>query len=315
VEGTVTHRIANARAKLGSRVLSETNSAYDKGRGMCYVSERAVQLFEEMYTGMRNCVATTHGRTDLFPREGTGGVGQGAMSSPEISKFAQDPFLRSLEGRLHLYETAKGTRVSNAGYSDDHVIIIPEGEAAMKEFREVTTSILPPLGIGLKMGKTDTMSNETNPREVVIGFADRAGGGVKEGRITPTSFDRTSKLLGVRKNGLGNSGGQVVHLARIVHFVLANLTKKQADWREIHYVVKTVLVNMLTYAPVHSRIRAPALHQWDIQLARVVRTALRATQTTCRQGLYARKSRGGLQMSSLVAERWLQEWRGRRLWP
>jgi hypothetical protein len=191
-------------------VLSETNSAYDKGRGgTCYVlnvraavledaidrekkvtivqmdyeswfdkliremawanmrgravSERAVQLFEEMYTGMKNCVATTHGRTDLFPREGTGGVGQGAVSSPKISKFAQDPFLRALEGRLHLYETAEGTRVSNAGYSDDHVIIIPEGEAAMKEFREVTTSVLPPLGIGLKIGKTDAMSNETNP--------------------------------------------------------------------------------------------------------------------------------------------------------
>ena len=172
----MTHRIANARAKLGSRVLSETNSAYDKGRGMCYVSERAVQLFEEMYTGMRNCVATTHGRTDLFPREGTGGVGQGAVSSPEISKFAQDPFLRALEGRLHLYETAEGTRVSNAGYSDDHVIIIPEGEAAMEEFREVTTSILPPLGIGLKMEKTEAMSNETNPQEGVIGFADCAGG-------------------------------------------------------------------------------------------------------------------------------------------
>jgi hypothetical protein len=67
-------------------------------------------------------------------------------------------------------------------------------------------------------------------------------------------------------------------------------------------VEKTVLVNMLTYAPVHSRIRAPALHQWDIQLARVVRMALRATQTTCRQSLYARKSAGGLQMPSLVAE-------------
>jgi hypothetical protein len=37
VEGTVTHRIANARAKIGSRVLSETNSVYAKGRGTYYV--------------------------------------------------------------------------------------------------------------------------------------------------------------------------------------------------------------------------------------------------------------------------------------
>jgi hypothetical protein len=149
--------------------------AWAKMRGRA-VPEKAVQLFGEMYTGMKNCVATTPDRTGLFPRERTGGVGQGAVSSPEISKFAQEPFLRALEGRLHLYETVEGTRVSNAGYSDDHVIIIPEGEAAMEEFREVTTSILPLFGIGLKMEKTEAMSNETNPQEGVIGFADCAGG-------------------------------------------------------------------------------------------------------------------------------------------
>jgi hypothetical protein len=96
------------------------------------VPEDTVQLIEEMYTGIQNCVATTHGRTDLFPRYGTSGVGQGAVISPDISKFAQDPFLRALEERRRVYKTAEGTRVSNVGYSEDHLVMIPTGEEARK---------------------------------------------------------------------------------------------------------------------------------------------------------------------------------------
>jgi hypothetical protein len=152
------------------------------------------------------------------------------------------------------------------------------------------------------MKKTYAISNEQNPQEELIGYADLVEGGGKEGRVLPKSFDHTSILLGVRENWLGNTGGQTAHLTKTGQYVLANFTRKQADWREIRYTVKTVLGNMLTYAPVHSRIRAPALHQWDIQLARVVRTALKVTQTTCRQGMYAERRAGVLHMPSLVVE-------------
>ena len=84
--------------------------------------------------------------------------------------------------------------------------------------------------------------------------------------------------------------------------MLSGLTAKQADWLEIRYAAKVVLVSMLTYAPLHSRVDAKTVHQWDIRLANVTKAALRATRTTCRQGLYAGKQGGGLAMPSLVVE-------------
>ena len=47
------------------------------------------------------------------------GIMQGAVSSPELSRPAQDPILRLRESSSAAYVTSRGRRVATAGYSDD----------------------------------------------------------------------------------------------------------------------------------------------------------------------------------------------------
>ena len=48
------------------------------------------------------------------------GIMQGAVSSPELSRPAQDPILRLRESSSAAYVTSRGRRVATAGYSDNY---------------------------------------------------------------------------------------------------------------------------------------------------------------------------------------------------
>ena len=110
--------------------------------------------------GMMNVVDTKARRTKPFSKDGKLAVGQGYKSSPELSKYAHDPFLCGMEERpRHVYVTKGGRKVSNAGYSDDHVFFIRVSDEAVEEFTAVMRGLLPQLGIGISVKKVVLRSN------------------------------------------------------------------------------------------------------------------------------------------------------------
>ena len=117
------------------KIPREVAFACMKGRG---VPDGVIRLLEELYTGMMMSVITEFGPAPATSRDGSHGVGQGLMSSAELSLYAQDPIERGFEGRAHLYVTQKGTRVAGSAFSDDQCPIIPGTSAGIEEFRVVT---------------------------------------------------------------------------------------------------------------------------------------------------------------------------------
>lgn len=89
--------------------------ALQQGRG---VPDSVRRLHHAMFSNMRVQLSTRSGLTPPLPV--ARGVPQGAVSSPEVSRAAQDPLLRLRAADGAAYITSTGRRVVAAGYGDHY---------------------------------------------------------------------------------------------------------------------------------------------------------------------------------------------------
>ena len=81
------------------------------------IPDAARRLYQSAFQGIQMCISTGVGSTDPLPV--TRGCPQGAVSSPVLSRAAQEPILRLRESSAASYRTSAGHRVACVGYADD----------------------------------------------------------------------------------------------------------------------------------------------------------------------------------------------------
>ena len=290
------------------RLFREIAFACMRGYGM---PDGAILFYEELYTKLTMQIATSVGKTSPLDRDGSRGVGQGGSSSAEISKWAQEPFMRALEALQNAYHTQSGTRVTGGAFSDDVLILLQATQEAVDELERITSTVLTRTGIPLEVDaegrapKIHVHCNTEGAPPVRIGFSDNTTGDGRVVTIDPSlDSSEVRTLLGISSSLDGTSRAHLAKLAKIMNLFVHKFRVKKCGWEEIKVIVRTVLVNTMLYAALFSKITTEPnmVHQWDLQLARNVRAAVKIMQPTCRQGLYCQMAVGGLDIPSMVVE-------------
>lgn len=238
---------------------------------------------------------------------------QGASSSPEASKPAQEPILRLRETSTAAYITSMGRRVEAFAYVDD-------GEHYWQGMRDLQTIINElgvsshATGIGFAWSKFSAYSTgwdtalDGHGGDMEGVHADRIeargwniwGGGLCPAAIPRSNLDDVEKLLGKRgtitdKHSLA-AADTLVKIAKIRKGLMA----RRCSWDEISEALQVIVQGVLCYAPLVGTPSPSALHVEDQAFQRMVLQDMRVRNTVESASLLAPVSAGGVQCPSLI---------------
>eukprot|EP00854_Cymbomonas_tetramitiformis_P003842 gene3842-4798_t len=245
----------------------------------------AVEMIAECYSGMRACISTQWGDTDFFERDGSNGLMQGGVGSPNVSKHAQDPAMRALGSRDHAYVTAYRTAVSLVAFSDDGRNYDDGSQAATAELERITGLVLPAMCIGVAWTKAIAyVINRGDAPEPLRLWHYEAGTGCGERVSVPVSAaNEPGEFLGTKT--LPNRE-RSIQAPRFYSFV-ARYISQRFEWEQMRAVVAPIVVNSVTFNPLEVRTPSEELHAWDRRFGLGVASSLRMHRYHSRQGFYA----------------------------
>ena len=262
------------------------------------------RLHQALFANMKVLLATRAGLTDPLPV--SRGIPQGAVSSPELSRAAQDPILRLRAQDGAAYITSAGRRVTAAGYVDD----IEHYGAGLRDLPAIRKSLQDGSrvsGVGFAWSKFSAYASDwdgTLPlldpncgitaQGAAVCSWDIWKGGVKTFNLPRSDADTVDKLLGKRGTVLDRHSLAISDLLEKLAAVRRRLASKHCAWDEILAMMQWVLGGILNYGPLLG-IPAPAdLHREDAAFHRLLHASLGTRSTSERVSLSAPRATGGL---------------------
>eukprot|EP00854_Cymbomonas_tetramitiformis_P010054 gene10054-11896_t len=195
VEGTLFARLEDWFDKLPRKTAIASMVA--KG-----FPPEAVELTAKCYSGMCTCISTQWGDTDFFKRDGSNGLMQGGVGSPNVSKHAQDPAMRALGNRAHAYVTATayGTKVALVAFNDDVSNYDDGTPAATAELESITGLVLPMMCIGVAWTKAIAyiINGGADPAPLHLWHYDAGSGCGERVSVPVSSANETREFLGTK---------------------------------------------------------------------------------------------------------------------
>ena len=276
------------------------------------IPDAARRLYQSAFQGMQMCISTGVGSTEPLPV--TRGCPQGAVSSPALSRAAQEPILRLRESSAASYRTSAGRRVACVGYADDveHYgsglrdlpVILSELSAGSQEtgigfswrkfwaFCSDWDSVLPHLPLGVA-------DNICADGAHVLSW-DIWSGGTQRFFLPRGREDRVDCLLG--KRGLVFDRHSLAADDLLGKFVSARrrLASKRCSWEECVALYQWIMRGVAGYAPLVGIPASVLLHAKDAAFQRLLLSVFGVRATAERVSLLVAKEAGGVGAPSVV---------------
>ena len=279
-----------------------------QARGVC---DEARMLYQEAFQGLRIHVDTAWGPSEEVRCDR--GVPQGAVSSPELSKPAQDPLLRLRERSSACYITSAGRRVAVAGFVDDAehyaqgVWQLPQLLRDLHDGSKLT-------GVGYAWDKfsvlcTDWEDMLGSPEGERIGLTEQGvqvsgydiwSGGTRSETLPRAREHDPEKLLGKRGTLADRNTLAAEDLQDKLDNLGRRLSTRHMSWDELIMSAQFFGVGHINYAPLIGIPPPVHLHRHDTAVQHLLLRALHVRSTSERVGLLAPRSAGGLQLCSSV---------------
>ena len=274
--------------------------AVQQGRG---IPDAVRRLHCSLFGKLRVTLDTRSGPSQ--PLEVTRGVPQGAVSSPELSRTAQDPLLplRACDGAA--YTTSAAGRVPAAGYVDDteHYGDGLQDLPAILQSLAVGSAAT---GVGFAWSKFSAFAtdwDETLPRLQHPGLnAEGASiaswniwaGGVQRYNLPRSQADQVDVLLGKRGTPMDRHSLASQDLVDKLAAVRQRIACKCCSWDEGLAMIQMIIGGILSYAPLIGIPPPATLHQEDAALHRFLLSSLGTRITAEHVSVSASRKVGGL---------------------
>ncbi|CAE7468409.1 unnamed protein product [Symbiodinium sp. CCMP2592] len=270
--------------------------AVQQGRG---IPDAVRRLHCSLFGKLRVTLDTRSGPTQ--PLEVTRGVPQGAVSSPELSRTAQDPLLRLRACDGAAYTTSAARRVPAAGYVDD----IEHYGDGLQDLPAILQS-LAVTGVGFAWSKFSAFAtdwDDTLPRLQHPGL-NAAGasvaswniwaGGVQRYNLPRSQADQVDVLLGKRGTPMDRHSLASQDLVDKLAAVRQRIACKCCSWDEGLAMIQMIIGGILGYAPLIGTPPPTTLHQGDAALHRLLLSSLGTRITAEHVSVSASRKVGGL---------------------
>ena len=274
--------------------------AVQQGRG---IPDAVRRLHCSLFSKLRVTLDTRSGPSQ--PLAVTRGVPQGAVSSPELSRTAQDPLLRLRACDGAAYTTSAGRSVPAAGYVDD----IEHYGDGLRDLPAILHSLAlgsSATGVGFAWSKFSAFAtdwDETLPHLQHPGLnAEGASvsswniwaGGVQRYNLPRSQADQVDVLLGKRGTPMDRHSLASQDLVEKLAAARQRIACKCCSWDEGLAMIQMILGGVLSYAPLIGIPPPVALHQEDAALHRLLLSSLGTRTTAEHVSLSASRKVGGL---------------------
>ena len=275
--------------------------AVQQGRG---VPDAVRRLHHALFSGMQVALSTRAGFTQ--PVNVERGVPQGAVTSPEVSRSAQDPILRLRAADGAAYVSSAGRRVTAAGYVDD-IEHYGQGLADLPIILNSLEAGSRASGVGFAWSKFSAFASDWDAGLPLLpagsgvtaaGASVRSwdiwSGGMRAFQLPRSTAQDVDKLLGKRGTPSDRHTLAREDLLAKLASVRQRLSTKCCAWDEITAMAQWVLGGVMGYGPLLG-VPSPAnLHREDAALHRLLHASLGVRSTCERVSFSASRSVGGL---------------------
>ena len=312
-EDSLAHHLPLARVpadfeKFFNTVNLHQVDAVQQARGL---PDSIRQFYQAAFQGLTIQVDTRWGPSD--PVHCHRGVPQGAVSSPELSKPAQDPLLRLRESSPACYISSAGRRVPMAGYVDDAEHYASGARQLPRLLQDLSRGSLL-TGIGFAWDKFHAFATDwdivaATPQGQAAGFTPEgipvSGYDIWTGEELTATLPRAKDtdeelLLGKRGTYLDRHSAATEDLMLKLDKLLQGFSARRFSWDELILGAQLYAAGYLNYAPLVGTPSPQALHRHDSAVQQHLLRALHVRSSAERVGLLAPRSVGGLQLFSAV---------------
>ena len=272
------------------------------------VPDASRALCQELFGACAVRLATRLGVT--LPVSVSRGVPQGSVSSPSLSRGAQEPMLRLRENSSQGYRTSGGRLVHATGFVDD-LEHYGSGVGDLAGISETLSLGSASSGVGFSWKKCRAFASDWDERQEQAGPQvqlqglqltswDIWSGGFKQVVIPRALPDEEEVLLGKRgtlrdKHTLASE--DVLKSIRSAKLLIAS---KRCSWDEASALLQWVVGGILSYAPLLGIPSPEDVHAEDQAFQRLLLHTVGTRSTAERASLLAPRSSGGLGAPCLV---------------
>lgn len=276
------------------------------------VPDAARRLYQSAFQGHRVCISTGVGLT--APVSVTRGCPQGAVSSPALSRAAQDPVLRLRECSPAAYTTSAGRRVACTGYADD-VEHYGNGLSDLPLILSELGAGSAATGIGFAWRKFWAFASDwddalphlsplhpgvLSPDGASVTSWDIWSGGVLRASLPRVAGNKEERLLGKRGSVLDRHSLAAADLLGTFDAARRRLSMKHCTWDECVALYQWIVRGVAGYAPLVGIPSPVSLHEEDAAFQRLILSGLGIRSTAERVSLLAASHSGGLGAPSVV---------------
>ena len=301
-------RVPSDLEKFFNAIQAGVVASVDEIRG---VPDAARDIAAECLCDLRVKVPTRWGLAPAI--RPTRGFPQGACSSPESSKPAQEPILRLRESSPAAYVTSAGRRVEAFGYVDDiqnYGQGLPDLLTIIQELSFGSRAS----GIGLSWANFSAFSTgwdeaiasgRSNHGDLAPGHVTAQGWNIWSGALATAAVpraraDEMEKLMdkrgSIRDKHSAAAQDTIVKVAK----VRRALSHRRCSWDEVCESLQIVVRGVLGYAPLVGIPEPGALHSEDQAFQRLILQELRVRNRVEKVSLLAPLNAGGVQAPSIV---------------
>ena len=300
-------RIPSDYEKIFNTLLLPQIDAVLQARG---VPDCARRFYASAFQGHTLQLETKFGLTaDLAVQRG---VMQGGISSPALSRPAQDPILRLRESSPAAYVTSSGRRVATVGYSDDaehYGSGIADVPVIVSELGLGSVHT----GIGFAWAKFSAFASDWEDNWDSLDPTT----GLSSDSVAVTSYDIWQGRRG--RNTLNRTlpGSVETLLGKITTFedkhtlaadallvklqqALRRLSQRRSSWDERLAFFQWIMRGAIAYVPLVGLPPPIELHKIDAAFQHLLLAGLGVRSTVERMSLLVAASSGGLQIPSVV---------------
>ncbi|CAE7204856.1 unnamed protein product [Symbiodinium sp. CCMP2592] len=301
-------RVPSDYEKYFNSILYEEVDAIQLARG---IPDMVRRLYTDAFQGITVAIDTRWGLTrDVDYQRG---VPQGTISSPELSKPAQEPILRMRELSPARFVTDHGIGVAVTAYADD-------AEHYAGGIRQLP-QLLQELGkgsvlaaVGYAWPKFSAYASDWNS---VLGTEWAANHGITQDGIRATGYDiwtggtvttvlprshadSMEKLLGKRGTIINKHDTAAQDLLDKLSQLRQRMAFRNCDWDEIAAAFQLIGRGYISYAPLVGIPSPTSLHLQDADLQLLILKRLQVRCSVERVSLLAPREIGGVQLPSMV---------------
>lgn len=274
--------------------------------------DAARRLYQSAFQGVHMCISTGVGSSE--PVLVTRGCPQGAVSSPALSRAAQEPILRLRESSSASYRTSSGRRVACVGYADD----VEHYGSGLRDLPAILAELgagSQATGIGFSWRKFwafcsdwDSALPLLSPAAAAVVSADGAqvvswdiwAGGAQQAFLPRGREDREERLLGKRGFVFNRHEPAAADLLEKFASARRRLAYKRCSWEECVALYQWIMRGVAGYAPLVGIPHPLQLHAEDAAFQRLLLSVIGVRSTAERVSLVAAQQVGGLGAPSVV---------------